>query len=100
MNEYCELSKIGFKKIFLTKGKGVDRTDLTSFELALKQALPLLNLITVSSILPNKEEKPYISRRIENLQLLVITKQVVPVVLAQTDSNNGVVNIEELQEIM
>ena len=41
------------KKIFLTKGKGVSKERLTSFELALREAgIESLNLITVSSILP------------------------------------------------
>ena len=41
------------KKIFLTKGKGMSKERLTSFELALREAgIASLNLITVSSILP------------------------------------------------
>ena len=41
------------KKIFLTRGTGVNREKLTSFELALREAgIASLNLIKVSSILP------------------------------------------------
>ena len=41
------------KNIFLTKGIGVSREKLTSFELALRDAgIASLNLIEVSSILP------------------------------------------------
>ena len=53
------------RKIFLTKGIGVHKEKLASFELALRDAgIAALNLITVSSILPpecefvDKEEQP------------------------------------------
>ena len=72
------------KKIFLTKGKGVSKERLTSFELALREAgIASLNLITVSSILPPKCE--FISQ--EQGTELLSPGQVVPVVLARSDSN-------------
>ncbi len=75
------------KKIFLTKGKGVSKERLTSFELALREAgIASLNLITVSSILPPKCE--FISQE-EGTKLLG-PGQVVPVVLARSDSNKFV----------
>ena len=41
------------KKIFFTKGVGKSKDQLTSFELALRDAgIAPLNLVTVSSILP------------------------------------------------
>ena len=43
------------KKIFLTKGLGIHKEKLASFELALRDAgIASLNLITVSSILPSR----------------------------------------------
>ena len=43
------------KKIFLTKGIGIHKEKLASFELSLRDAgIASLNLITVSSILPPK----------------------------------------------
>ena len=72
------------KKIFLTKGKGFSKERLTSFELALREAgIASLNLITVSSILPPKCE--FISQQ-EGIKMLN-PGQVVPVVLARSDSN-------------
>ena len=72
------------KKIFLTRGKGVSKERLTSFELALREAgIASLNLITVSSILPPKCE--FISQ--EQGTELLSPGQVVPVVLARSDSN-------------
>ena len=72
------------KKIFLTKGKGISRERLTSFELALREAgIASLNLITVSSILPPGCE--FVSEE-EGTKLLK-PGQVVPVVLARSDSN-------------
>ena len=72
------------KNIFLTKGIGVSREKLTSFELALRDAgIASLNLIEVSSILPpncsfvNKEEG----------SKSLYPGQIVPVVLARSDSN-------------
>jgi arginine decarboxylase len=45
------------KKLFLTKGVGVHRDQLTSFEVALRQAgIEKCNLVYVSSILPPKCE--------------------------------------------
>ena len=65
------------QKIFLTKGKGMSKERLTSFELALREAgIASLNLITVSSILPPKCE--FISQK-EGTELLS-PGQVVPVV--------------------
>jgi pyruvoyl-dependent arginine decarboxylase len=41
------------KMIFLTKGKGLHKDHLTSFELALRDAaISDLNLVSVSSIMP------------------------------------------------
>jgi len=41
------------KKVFLTRGVGVDKQKLTSFEMALREAgIAHLNLVRVSSILP------------------------------------------------
>ena len=72
------------KKIFLTKGKGVSKERLTSFELALREAgIASLNLITVSSILPPGCD--FISQ--EEGTKLLSPGQVVPVVLARSDSN-------------
>ena len=72
------------KKIFLTKGKGFSKERLTSFELALRQAgIASLNLITVSSILPPKCD--FVTQN-EGTSMLS-PGQVVPVVLARSDSN-------------
>ena len=72
------------KNIFLTKGIGVSREKLTSFELALRDAgIASLNLIEVSSILPpncifvDKDEG----------SKSLYPGQIVPVVLARSDSN-------------
>ena len=72
------------KNIFLTRGIGVSREKLTSFELALRDAgIASLNLIEVSSILPpncsfvNTEEG----------SKSLYPGQIVPVVLARSDSN-------------
>ncbi len=71
------------KKIFLTKGVGVSREKLTSFELALRDAgIASLNLIEVSSILPPNCE--FVERK-EGVNFLV-PGQIVPVVLARSDS--------------
>ena len=73
------------KKIFLTKGKGLSKERLTSFELALREAgIASLNLISVSSILPPKCN--FVSQK-EGINLLS-PGQVVPVVLARSDSNS------------
>jgi arginine decarboxylase len=73
------------KKIFLTKGAGQHREKLASFELALREAgIASLNLITVSSILPPKCE--FIDRKV-GVKLLS-HGQVVPIVLARSESNN------------
>ena len=41
------------KKMFFTKGKGVDQEQITSFEYALRDAgIPNTNLVLVSSVLP------------------------------------------------
>ena len=72
------------KKIFLTKGKGLSKERLTSFELALREAgIASLNLITVSSILPPKCD--FVTKD-EGTNMLS-PGQVVPVVLARSDSN-------------
>ena len=72
------------KKIFLTKGKGLSKERLTSFELALREAdIASLNLITVSSILPPKCD--FVS--MEEGKSMLSPGQVVPVVLARSDSN-------------
>jgi len=72
------------KKIFLTKGKGLSKERLTSFELALREAgIASLNLITVSSILPPKCE--FVTQ--EEGTNILSHGQVVPVVLARSDSN-------------
>ncbi len=74
------------KKIFLTKGAGQHREKLASFELALREAgIASLNLITVSSILPPKCE--FIDR--ETGVKLLSHGQVVPIVLARSESNNS-----------
>jgi len=73
------------KKIFLTKGAGQHREKLASFELALREAgIASLNLITVSSILPPKCE--FIDS--ETGVKLLSHGQVVPIVLARSESNN------------
>ena len=73
------------KKIFLTKGKGMSKERLTSFELALREAgIASLNLITVSSILPPGCN--FVTQ--EEGTKLLRPGQVVPVVLARSDSNN------------
>ena len=72
------------KKIFLTKGKGMSKERLTSFELALREAgIASLNLITVSSILP--PGCVFVTQ--EEGTKLLHPGQVVPVVLARSDSN-------------
>ena len=72
------------KKIFLTKGIGFHKEKLASFELALREAgIAPLNLITVSSILP-----PY-CKFIDKDEGVLLLKpgQIVPVVLAKSESN-------------
>lgn len=52
MKQICVLDLVP-KKMFFTKGKGVDQDQLTSFEYALRDAgIPNTNLVLVSSILP------------------------------------------------
>ena len=82
------------KKIFLTKGKGLSKERLTSFELALREAgIASLNLITVSSILPPKCD--FVTQD-EGTNMLS-HGQVVPVVLARSDSNTfGEINTVKL----
>lgn len=42
-------------KVFFTKGTGISKDKLTSFELALRDAgIEKLNLVKVSSIIPSK----------------------------------------------
>ncbi len=72
------------KKIFFTKGVGKSRDQLTSFELALRDAgVAPFNLVTVSSILP--PEVKIVSRK-EGLKLLK-PGQVVFVVMARMSAN-------------
>lgn len=72
------------KKVFFTKGVGKSKEQLTSFELALRDAgLAPFNLVTVSSIFPPHAQR--ISRT-EGLKLLK-PGQVVFVVMSRTASN-------------
>ena len=72
------------KNIFLTKGIGVSREKLTSFELALRDAgIASLNLIEVSSILP--PNCSFVDKDEGSKSLY--PGQTVPVVLARSDSN-------------
>ena len=72
------------KNIFLTKGTGVHKEKLASFELALRGAgIASYNLISVSSILPPNCE--IIDKNTGNEMLH--PAQVVPVVLARSESN-------------
>ncbi|MDO8554318.1 MAG: arginine decarboxylase, pyruvoyl-dependent [Candidatus Micrarchaeota archaeon] len=72
------------KKIFFTKGVGKSKDQLTSFELALRDAgIAPFNLVTVSSILPPGVK--IVSRK-EGLKFLS-PGQVVFVVLARMSSN-------------
>ena len=71
------------KKIFLTRGTGVNREKLTSFELALREAgIASLNLIKVSSILPPNCE--FVDREV-GVKLLN-PGQIVPIVMARSES--------------
>ena len=74
------------KNIFLTKGTGVHNEKLASFELALRSAgIASYNLISVSSILP-----PHCSIiDSEKGNSMLRPGQVVPVVLARSDSNEA-----------
>ena len=68
------------RKIFLTKGVGVHKEKLASFELALRDAgIAALNLITVSSILPPECE--FVDK--ETGVKLLSPGQIVPIVLAR-----------------
>ena len=72
------------RKIFLTKGFGVHKEKLASFELALRDAgIAALNLITVSSILPPECE--FVDKEI-GVKLLS-PGQIVPIVLARSESD-------------
>lgn len=72
------------KKIFFTKGVGKSRDQLTSFELALRDAgIAAFNLVSVSSILP--PDVKIISKK-QGLKLMK-PGQVVFVVLARMSSN-------------
>ena len=74
------------KNIFLTKGTGVHNEKLASFELALRSAgIASYNLISVSSILP--PQCSIIDSEKGNRMLH--PGQVVPVVLARSDSNKA-----------
>ena len=72
------------KNFFLTKGIGVSREKLTSFELALRDAgIASLNLIEVSSILP--PNCSFVDKDEGSNSLY--PGLIVPVVLARSDSN-------------
>ena len=74
------------RKIFLTKGVGVHKEKLASFELALRDAgIAALNLITVSSILPPECE--FVDK--ETGVKLLSPGQIVPIVLARSESNKS-----------
>lgn len=74
------------RKIFLTRGKGVHREKLASFELALREAgIQHLNLVMVSSILP--PQCRFLSR--EKGAARLRPGQVVPVVMARMSSNEA-----------
>ena len=50
------------KKIFFTKGVGVHKENLASFEMALRNAgIEKFNLVTVSSIFPPQKAIPRLS---------------------------------------
>ncbi len=71
-------------KIFFTKGTGVHRDRLASFELALRKAgIEKFNLVTVSSILPPKCE---IIERNEGLKSLV-PGEIIFTVMSRNSSN-------------
>ena len=74
------------KNIFLTRGTGVHNEKLASFELALRSAgIASYNLISVSSILP-----PHCSIiDSEKGNRMLHPGQVVPVVLARSESNKA-----------
>lgn len=71
-------------KFFMTKGVGVDKERLKSFELALRQAgIAPFNLVTVSSILP-----PSCKRITEEKGLKLLKPgEIVFVVMARNDTN-------------
>ena len=72
------------KMMFLTKGVGVDKNRLSSFELALRSAgIERFNLVYVSSILPPNCK---IVTRAEGLQQLV-DGQIVYCVMARNETN-------------
>ncbi len=71
-------------KLFLTKGVGVHREKLTSFEMALRDAgIARFNIISVSSIVPPHAK---IVTRTAGLKLLS-PGQIVPCVVARSDTN-------------
>src|SRR5438876_8505069 len=50
---FSNVSSLVAKKIFFTKGKGMHKNYLSSFELALREAaISDLNLVSISSIMP------------------------------------------------
>ena len=70
--------------LFLTRGTGTHREKLASFELALREAgIECYNLVSVSSILPPRCE---FVELVDGTGLLQ-PGQVVPVVMARSDSN-------------
>ena len=72
------------KKVFFTKGVGVHKDKLASFELALRQAgIERCNLVCVSSILPPNCEMITKEKGIEQIKSGAITF----VVMARTDTN-------------
>ncbi|MEE9219394.1 MAG: arginine decarboxylase, pyruvoyl-dependent [Acidobacteriota bacterium] len=71
-------------KLFLTKGVGVHKERLTSFEMALRDAgVARFNIITVSSIVPPQAK---VITRTAGLKLLY-PGQIVPCVIAQSSTN-------------
>ena len=71
-------------KYFLTKGAGIHKHKLNSFELALRDAgIQKFNLVTVSSILPPSCKKVSISKGLEDLS----PGEVVFCVMARNESN-------------
>lgn len=71
-------------KIFLTKGVGIHRDRLTSFELALRKAdVAAMNLVTVSSILPPRCKIVSKSQGVKELK----QGQIVFCVLARAETN-------------
>jgi len=72
------------KKIFFTKGVGVDKEYLASFELALRNAkIEKYNIVTVSSIFPVGCKKVSLTEGLKNLQ----PGQIIHAVMARNATN-------------